>query len=144
MTGLCRKEIAAMAGGGDRLGSDVSRRAGANGAATTMVSVFPVDRPGLVWLALVTGITDWISTVLPFGLGRIAIRNLWPGMLLLLVGCSALWAFEVQRYWDCRGVGLVFGTIWLTILVILFQICVAIAIVSVGWVLVSALITEQH
>src|SRR4029434_11146937 len=73
----------------------------------------------LVWLALGTGITDWISTVLPFGLGRIAIRNLWPGMLLLLICCSALWALGALRSSDCRGLGLILGTIWLTFLVTL-------------------------
>jgi len=77
-----------------------------------------------VWLASETGITDWISTVLPFGLGRIAIRNLWPGMLLLLIGCSAIWALEVARSWDYRGVELILWTIWLTCVVTITQLCI--------------------
>jgi len=84
----------------------------------------------LVWLASATGITDWISTVLPFGLGQIALDNTWLGMLLLIIGCSALWAFEVQRLEFC-GADLIFGTIWLTTVVVIFQFCFGFIIL--GW-----------
>ena len=91
----------------------------------------------LVGMAFGTGITDWISTVLPFGLGQIAIRNLWPGMLLLLIGCAALWALQVsKRNWDYRGVVLILATIWLTWLVIAIEFCIVFA----GWVVFSPFI----
>ena len=78
----------------------------------------------LVGLAFATGITDWISTLLPFGIGRMAIRNLWLGMLLFLLGCSTLWALGVQRSSYYRGAELIVRTIRLAFLVSVIQILI--------------------
>jgi hypothetical protein len=98
----------------------------------------------LVWLAYATGIAEWSSTVLPFGLGPIVMNNLGHGMLLLLIGCSALWALEFQRSSGYIGVGLILGTLWLTFFVILFHLGVAIGIVFLGWGLLTLFMTNQH
>jgi len=98
---------------------------------------FPWIASLLVALAIGTGIADWIWTLLPFNLGRIAIRNLWPGMLLLLIGCSALWSSKALRSSGYRGAGLIAGTTSLTLFVILIQLCVVVLILSIGEVLLG-------
>ena len=75
----------------------------------------------LVWLATIAGVEEWFPPLLPFGLGQIAVNNLWSGMLLLLIGCSALWAIETQRTAGSRGIVLILGSVWQTMLLVLAQ-----------------------
>jgi hypothetical protein len=68
-------------------------------------------------------------------LGQIAMSNIGYGVLLLVLGSSALWAYECQRYHRQTGAPLIVGTIAIAFALSLAQVCLAAAITFAGCVI---------
>src|SRR4051812_45051435 len=89
----------------------------------------------IVWAGIGSGVPNWLRTTLPYGLGQLALRNIGLGMLLLVIGSSALWAYQHQRCRRKTGAHLIAGTIAIAFAVSVAQFCLAAAIGFAGCVI---------
>jgi len=99
--------------------------------------VFPWLGIFAIAIVTVTGLEQSIASILPF---RIPIPwrfGFIPGMLLLLVVCSALWSYGFLRQRGARGAELRVKMMFMTLLITAGQLCLAAGIVYAGCIIIS-------
>jgi hypothetical protein len=93
---------------------------------------FPWLGVAALWVVAATGLQQYVANALPFRLRLPWSAGFGPGMLLLLVGCSALWSHGFLRGRGNRGTDLTIKTVLMTLLVTACQLCLAAGIFFAG------------